>query len=244
MVNGVPTGKSSSFLRAVKLAESKFGQLSSTGSFTPQALGGPYKGSGVGPTPAYSYSAAVAKVSVDRETGIVTPEKLWVAHDIGRAINPILARGQIEGSVYMALGEIFMEEQAFRKGQHQFPSMLDYKTPTFLEMPSVESYLIETNDAEGPFGAKEVGQGPLLPIPPAIANAVYDAIGARIDELPITPEKVLAALALQEKGKFPQVGPNKFPDYQWPTPVKIDPVWYDQPPEQWVETRRRDGSKC
>ena len=181
---------------------------------------------------------------MDLETGIVTPEKIWIAHDIGRAINPTLARGQIEGSVYMALGEIFMEEQAFRKGQHQFPSMLDYKTPTFLEMPPVESYLIETNDAEGPFGAKEVGQGALLPIPPAIANAVYDAIGARIDELPITPEKVLAALALQEKGGLAQVGPSKLPDYQWPGPIRINPVWYDQPPEQWVETRRRDGSKC
>jgi len=240
----VPTGKSTSFRKAVELAEAKFGQLSSTGSFTPQKLGGPYKGSGVGPTPAYSYSAAVARVRVDLETGIVTPEKVWIAHDIGRTINPTLARGQIEGSVYMALGEIFMEEQAFRKGQHQFPSMLDYKTPTFLEMPPVESYLIETNDAEGPFGAKEVGQGALLPIPPAIANAVYDAIGARIDELPITPEKVLAALALQEKGGLAQVGPSKLPDYQWPGPIRIDPVWYDQPPEQWVETRRRDGSKC
>ena len=243
-VGGVPTGKSTSFRKAVELAEAKFGQLSSTGSFTPQKLGGPYKGSGVGPTPAYSYSAAVARVRVDLETGIVTPEKVWIAHDIGRAINPTLARGQIEGSVYMALGEIFMEEQAFRKGQHQFPSMLDYKTPTFLEMPPVESYLIETNDAEGPFGAKEVGQGALLPIPPAIANAVYDAIGARIDELPITPEKVLAALALQEKGELAQVGPSKLPDYQWPGPIRINPVWYDQPPEQWVETRRRDGSKC
>ena len=158
MVDGVATGKSLSFREAVPLAEAKFGQLSSTGSFTPQKLGGPYKGSGVGPTPAYSYSAAVALVDVDTETGIVTPEKVWIGHDIGRAINPTLVRGQIEGSVYMALGEIFMEEQAFRKGLHQCPSMLDYKSPTFLEMPPVESFLVETDDAEGPFGATEVGQ--------------------------------------------------------------------------------------
>jgi CO/xanthine dehydrogenase Mo-binding subunit len=242
-IDGIPTGKSISFLEAVKLAEAKFGQLSSTGSFTPQKLGGPYKGSGVGPSPAYSYSAAVVLVEVDQETGIVTPEKVWIGHDIGRAINPILARGQIEGSVYMALGEVFMEEQAFRKGQHQFPSMLDYKTPTFHEMPPVETYLIETNDAEGPFGAKEVGQGPLLPIPPAIANAVYNAVGVRIDELPITPEKVMAAFDRKAKGERAHFGPKGVPNYQWPDPIRVDPVWYDQPPDKWVQTQRRDGSE-
>ena len=242
-IDGISTGKSISFLEAVKLAEAKFGQLSSTGSFTPQKLGGPYKGSGVGPSPAYSYSAAVVLVEVDQETGIVTPEKVWIGHDIGRAINPILARGQIEGSVYMALGEVFMEEQAFRKGQHQFPSMLDYKTPTFHEMPPVETYLIETNDAEGPFGAKEVGQGPLLPIPPAIANAVYNAVGVRIDELPITPEKVMAAFDRKAKGERAHFGPEGVPNYQWPDPIRVDPVWYDQPPDKWVQTQRRDGSE-
>ncbi len=238
-INGVPSGKSISFRDAVPLAEAKFGQLSSTGSFTPQKLGGPYKGSGVGPTPAYSYSAAVVLVDVDTETGIVTPEKVWIGHDIGRAINPTLVRGQIDGSVYMALGEIFMEEQAFRKGLHQFPSMLDYKSPTFLEMPPVESFLVETDDAEGPFGAKEVGQGPLLPMPPAVANAVYDAVGVRIDELPITPEKVLTALDRKAKGELPRFGPGGVPEYAWPQPILVDPVWYDRPPEEWIETKRR-----
>ena len=238
-VDGVPSGKSISFRDAVPLAEAKFGQLSSTGSFTPQKLGGPYKGSGVGPTPAYSYSAAVVLVDVDSETGIVTPEKVWIGHDIGRAINPTLVQGQIEGSVYMALGEIFMEEQAFRKGLHQFPSMLDYKSPTFLEMPPVDSFLVETDDAEGPFGAKEVGQGPLLPVPPAVANAVYDAVGVRIDELPITPEKLMAALDRKAKGEAPRFGPAGVPEYDWPEPIKVDPVWYDEPPENWVVTKRR-----
>ena len=139
----------------------------------------------------------------------------------------------------MALGEIFMEEQAFRKGQHQCPSMLDYKSPTFLEMPPVETFLVETDDAEGPFGAKEAGQGPLLPVPPAVANAVFDAVGARIDELPITPEKVRAALDRKEKGETPRFGPTSVPLIDWPEPLLVDPVWYDQPPEEWVPTRRR-----
>jgi CO/xanthine dehydrogenase Mo-binding subunit len=236
------SGKSMAFTEAVPLAEARFGQLSASGSYTPQKLGGPYKGSGVGPTPAYSYSVAVVLVDVDVETGIVTPQRVWIAHDIGRAINPTLVRGQVEGSVYMALGEIFMEEQTFRKGLHQFPSMLDYKSPTILEMPPVETLLIESIDAEGPFGAKEVGQGPLLPMPPAVANAVYDAVGVRIDELPITPEKVLAALADKDKGGDGRVGPAAVPTHDWPPPTVVDPVWYDQPPEDWVATRRRPES--
>jgi len=242
-VDGRPSGKRIAFRDAVPHAEAMFGQLSATGSFTPQKLGGPYKGSGVGPTPAYSYSAAVVLVDVDAETGIVTPERVWIAHDIGRAINPTLVRGQVEGSVYMALGEIFMEEQRFRKGQHQFPSMLDYKSPTILEMPPVETFLVETVDAEGPFGAKEVGQGPLLPMPPAVANAIHDAVGVRIDDLPITPEKVLAALDRKAKGEVPRHGPDDVPDYPWPEPIVVDPLWYDQPPEQWVQTRRRPGAE-
>jgi 4-hydroxybenzoyl-CoA reductase subunit alpha len=242
-IDGTPSGKRIAFRDAVPLAEARFGQLSATGSYTPQKLGGPYKGSGVGPTPAYSYSAAVVLVDVDVETGIVIPERVWIAHDIGRAINPTLVRGQIEGSVYMALGEIFMEEQAFRKGQHQFPSMLDYKSPTIVEMPPVETFLVETLDAEGPFGAKEVGQGPLLPMPPAVANAVYDAIGVRIDELPITPEKVFAGLERKARGEEARIGPEGVPEHTWPAPIEVDPVWFDQPPEQWVETRRRFGKK-
>jgi len=238
-----PSGRSIAFADAVPLAEARFGQLSATGSYKPQKLAGPYRGSGVGPTPAYSYSAAAVLVDVDGETGIVTPEQVWIAHDIGRAINPTLVRGQIEGSVYMALGEIFMEEQAFRKGQHQSPSMLDYKSPTILEMPPVESFLIESDDAEGPFGAKEVGQGPLLPMPPAVANAVYNAVGVRIDELPITPEKVLAALDRKNKGEAPRFGPAGVPAYTWPEPIVVDPVWYDLAPEQWIETRRRQGER-
>jgi len=125
--------------------------------------------------------------------------------------------GQLEGSVYMALGEALMEEQVFRKGLHKIPSMLDYKSPTSLDMPAVESILVETLDPEGPYGAKECGQGPLLPVIPAVANALFDALGVWVDEVPITPEKVLAAL----EGRYRS---PKMPDYTYPETVVVAPL--------------------
>jgi len=184
------------FLEAAQLAEAKYGTLAAAGSYTPPKLAADYKGSGVGPSPAYSYSAAVAEVDVDFETGMVTVEKVTLAHDCGRAINPDLVEGQIEGSVYMGLGEALYEESEFRgnPGVHKIPNLLDYKTPTTLDTPTIESIIIETDDKEGPFGAKEAGEGPLNPVIPAIANAVANAIKQRINSTPITPEKVLRAL--------------------------------------------------
>ncbi|HKS28063.1 MAG TPA: molybdopterin cofactor-binding domain-containing protein [Pyrinomonadaceae bacterium] len=212
------------FAEAVVLAESKFGTIGTVGSYTPPRSPGKFKGAGVGPSPAYSYSAAVAEVDVDAETGIVTVERVWIGHDIGRSINPVLVMGQVEGSVYMGLGEALMEEMTYRANRnvvHKFPSLLEYKSPTTLEMCDVVTYLVEDADPNGPFGAKEVGQGPLLPVPPAIANAVYDAVGVRIDEVPITPEKVLAALRDKAKGKEPRYGPKSVPDIDWPQPLKV-----------------------
>src|SRR6202035_442738 len=212
-----------SFAQAVQLAEADGGVVTSTGSYTPPKLAGPYKGSGVGPSPAYSYSAAVVEVDCDQKTGEVRVPEVWIAHDIGRAINPMLVIGQVEGSVYMALGEALMEEQTFRLGLHKFPSLLEYKSPTALEAPVMHTYLVETIDREGPFGAKEAGQGPLLPVIPAVANAVYNALGIRIDEVPITPDKVLKALS--EKSN--PVGPKSVPTFQFPALIKSDV------PEEW-----------
>ncbi|HMF57877.1 MAG TPA: molybdopterin cofactor-binding domain-containing protein [Pyrinomonadaceae bacterium] len=213
-----------SFAEAVVLAESKFGTIGTVGSYTPPRSPGRFKGAGVGPSPAYSYSAAVAEVDVDPDTGIVTVERVWIAHDIGRSINPMLVMGQVEGSVYMGLGEALMEEMTYRANRnvvHKFPSLLEYKSPTTLEMCDVKTYLIEDADPNGPFGAKEVGQGPLLPVPPAVANAVYDAVGVRIDEVPITPEKVLSALRDKSKGREGRFGPKSVPEVDWPTPLKV-----------------------
>ena len=213
-----------SFAEAVVLAESKFGTIGTVGSYTPPRSPGKYKGSGVGPSPAYSYSAAVAEVDVNPDTGIVVVERVWIAHDVGRSINPLLVMGQVEGSVDMALGEILMEEMTYRTNRnvvHKFPSMLEYKSPTTMEMCDVKTYLIEDPDPNGPYGAKEVGQGPLLPVPPAVANAVYNAVGVRIDEVPITPEKVLRALKDKARGRSPRYGPEDVPSVAWPDSLRV-----------------------
>lgn len=221
--------KSLRFAEAVMEAEARFGTLGTTGSYTPPTPPGRFQGSGVGPSPTYSYTAAVVEVEVEKLTGIVRPVHIWVAHDIGRSINPVLVLGQIEGSVYMGLGEALMEEQAFRRLPkhlssaliHKMPSMLEYKSPTFHEMPPVTSYILEDPDPRGPFGAKEVGQGPLLPIPPAVANAVYDAVGVRIDQVPIHPHMVLKALDDKAKGKAPRFGPAAYPAVDFPKSLVV-----------------------
>ena len=212
------------FAEAVQLAESKYGTIGTVGSYTPPRSAGKYKGAGVGPSPAYSYSAAIAEVDVDPETGIVIVERVWIGHDIGQSINPVLVMGQVEGSVYMGLGEALMEEMTYRGNRnvvHKFPSMLEYKSPTTLEMCDVKTYLIEDPDPNGPFGAKEVGQGPLLPVPPAIVNAIYDAVGVRIDEVPASPEKVLAAIRAKAQGKDGRFGPASVPEIEWPATIKV-----------------------
>ena len=211
-----------SFEEASVLGEARFGTLTTAGSYTPPKLAGPYKGSGVGPSPAYSYSACVVDLDADPRTGLVNVNKVWIAHDVGRAINPLLVEGQVEGSVYMGLGEALMEEQVFRKGLHKWPSMLEYKSPTFLDMPPVETFIVETVDPEGPYGAKEAGQGPLLPVPPAVCAAVYDALGVWIDEIPVTPEKIVEALRRKDKGEPPRYGPQRFPAIPFPETIKVN----------------------
>ncbi len=218
---------------AVICAEETHGTLGSTGAYTPPRSAARFKGGGVGPSAAYSYSCAVVEVEVDRSTGWIDVPRIWIAHDLGRTLNPVLARGQVEGSVYMGLGEALMEEQAYRRLParlsgalvHKFPSILEYKSPTTHDMPDVICDLIEDPDPNGPFGAKEVGQGPLLPIMPAVANAVFDAVGVRVDECPVTPEKVLKALDDLAKGGAGRVGPKGFPEIDWPEPYIVPPPW-------------------
>lgn len=208
-----------SFAEAVCLAEAKFGTLGAVGSYTPPRSPGRYRGAGVGPSAAYSYSAAVAEVEVDPDTGIVRVPTIWIGHDIGQSINPALVMGQVEGGVYMGLGEALMEEMAYREKLglvHKWPSMLEYKSPTTMEMCDVITYLIEDPDPNGPFGAKEAGQGPLNPVMPAIANAIYDAVGVRVDEVPLSPPKVLKAIQAKAKGKEPRYGPSSTPPVDWP----------------------------
>lgn len=221
--------KSLSWQDAVIQGEAMHGTLGTTGSYKPPAVPAKYKGGGVGPSPAYSFTAAVVEVEVDKDTCFLDVKKVWIAHDIGRVLNPVLARGQVEGSVYMGLGEALMEESAFRRLPanlsgalvHKTPSLLEYKSPTTLEMPEVDTVFIEDPDPNGPYGAKEVGQGPLLPMPPCVANAVYDAIGVRVDESPVTPEKIAKALWDKEHGREGRFGPKDFPVIEWPEASKV-----------------------
>jgi len=200
-------------------AEAYHGTLGFVGSYTPPRSPGKYRGSGVGPSPAYSYSACVIETEVDPATGLYQPLHVWLAHDVGRSINPVLVLGQLEGGVYMGLGEAMMEEQIFRRLPkqrsnalvHKMPSLLEYKSPTFHDMPPITSYIIEDPDPEGPFGAKEVGQGPLLPVMPALANSIFDAVGARVDQVPIHPHMILAALRNGERTGVARYGPKSFP---------------------------------
>jgi hypothetical protein len=146
----------------------------------------------------------VAEVEVDEETGFVDVKNIWVAHDCGRALNPVLVEGQMEGSAYMGFAEAIFEEQVFKSdregkaGLHNAPSLLDYRLPTSLDTPDLHALIVESVDPEGPYGAKEAGEGPLHPSIPAIANAIYDAVGVRIDSLPFSPSRVWRALRAAE----------------------------------------------
>ena len=249
--DGAAPEKGVTFHEAVCLAEARFGTVGTVGSYTPPQSPAQFKGGGVGPSPTYSYSAAVVEVTVNSVTGWINVPKIWIAHDIGRALNPALARGQVEGSVYMGLGEALMEEQEFRRLPkrlshalvHKFPSILEYKSPTSLDMPEIVVELVEEPDPRGPFGAKEVGQGPLLPIMPAVANAVYDAVGVRIDEVPITPEKIVKALAEKKAGRAPRFGPTCFPDVDWPEPLRVPPPWEGGDGRAVNEVRRSSSQR-
>ena len=210
------------FAQAVELGEAMHGVLAFPGSYAPPKRAGKYKGGGVGPSPCYSYSACVVELTVDEDTGWIELGEIWIAHDIGRALNPLLVEGQVEGSVYMGIGEALMEAQVFRKGLHKHPSMLEYKSPTTLETPEIHTFLVETDDPEGPFGAKEAGQGPLLPVIPAIANAIYHAVGVRMDQVPITPDMVLRGLELRRQGKPARIGPDKLPLFTFKEPLAVE----------------------
>lgn len=187
-----------SLKEAIAIAEAKYDTLATAGSYNTPKLGGAYRGGTIGASPSYSFTAHVAEVHVDDETGRITCEHLYVAHDCGRALNPMLVAGQMDGSAYMGAAEALMEDHDVdERGLHRGPSLLDYPIPTALDVPELSSLIVESIDPEGPYGAKEAGEGPLHPAIPAIANAVYDAVGVRLRHLPFTPARVLAELEQQ-----------------------------------------------
>ncbi|MEO5989598.1 MAG: xanthine dehydrogenase family protein molybdopterin-binding subunit [Candidatus Eisenbacteria bacterium] len=186
---------------AFQAAEARHGTLGSVGWYQSPQLGGDYRGGTIGASPAYSFTAHVAEVECDPETGIVHVKKIWVAHDCGRALSPVAVEGQMEGSAYMGFAEAILESGTYKPaaaghphGLHHGPNLLDYRLPTSLDTPELEALIIESVDPEGPYGAKEAGEGPLHPSVPAIANAIHDALGIRCDALPFSPPSVLRLL--------------------------------------------------
>jgi 4-hydroxybenzoyl-CoA reductase subunit alpha len=136
----------------------------------------------------------VVEVSVDEDTGVVNVDKVWVAHDCGKALNRLTVEGQVQGSVWMGMGQAMSEETAYHDGLLITGNMLDYRVPTIQDSPPIEVGIVESNDPHGPFGAKEAGEGSLAAFLPALTNAIADAIGVRFNELPVTPDRVFAAL--------------------------------------------------
>ena len=188
-----------SFLEALHAAMETSGALTASGSYQSKPRGGTFKGARAGTAPAYSFSAYVAEVDVDVETGEIRVPHVWAAFDCGRPLNRLAVEGQVEGSIHMGLGQVLGEAMEYRGSRLLNPSLLEYKIPTVQQMPTVDVLLVGEDDPDGPFGAKEAGEGPLIATLPAVANALYDAVGCRFTELPITPDKVLRALDARAK---------------------------------------------
>jgi len=167
------------------------GALIASGKYVAPKLGGKFKGAAAGLSPSYSFQAFIAEVNVDTETGLVGVEHVWAAHDVGKALNPMSVEGQIEGSIHMGLGQTLSEYMAYRKGQMLNANLLDYRCVSPIEMPPVDVFIVETEDPEGPFGAKECGEGALSPIIPAVCNAIYDAVGVRVMKVPVDPDTLV-----------------------------------------------------
>ena len=195
----MPSGGSLTFEEAARIAYLSRGVIVGNGAYKPGELGGKYKGAAVGTSPAYGCSAQVVEVTVDMDTGKVTIDDMTDAHDCGFAINRTNVEGQMQGSLSMGLGEALFEEIKFDgDGRVINPTFGEYRIPTSLDMPNVKTIIIESDEPNGPFGAKEVGEGAIMPTIPAILNAIYDATGVRIAELPVTSERLFTALKAKE----------------------------------------------
>jgi len=194
-----PSGDSLTFREAARLAFNHRGIIIGRGLYKPPKLGGEYKGAAVGTSPAYGCSALVVEVAVDMATGEVTVVDMTDAHDCGFAINRNSVEGQMEGSLANGVGEALFEAVRFgERGEILNPTLGDYKIPTALDLPDMKTIIVESNEPNGPFGAKEVGEGAIMPVIPAILNAIYDATGIRIRELPATSERILLAIRAKE----------------------------------------------
>jgi len=196
--------KGATFDEVVTEALKDSGTITVTGNYStiPESHGGKkYRGAAIGGTMGYSYSAQVVEVSVDEETGVVTVDKVWVAHDCGKALNRLTVEGQVQGSVWMGMGQAMSEEAAYHDGLMLTANMLDYRVPTIQDSPPIEVGIVESNDPHGPFGAKEAGEGSLAAFLPALTNAIADAIGIRFNDLPVTPDRVFEAIEKRKRAQ-------------------------------------------
>jgi 4-hydroxybenzoyl-CoA reductase alpha subunit len=191
----LPDAPQLTFAEASRIAFLELGTIVGTGKYRPPPLGGSFKGAKVGTSPAFGCSAQVAEVTVDLKTGEITVGHITGAHDCGYAINVTQVEGQMQGSMMMGMGEALMEQIIYdNKGRIVNANLAEYKIPTALDMPHLDAIIIESNEPNGPYGAKEVGEGAIMPVIPSILNAIYDATGVRIEELPVTPERLIAAM--------------------------------------------------
>jgi 4-hydroxybenzoyl-CoA reductase subunit alpha len=190
------TDRALTFAETVESALAENGTLTVKGTWStpPETQGGKFRGAAVGSTAGFSYAAQVVEVAVDEDTGAVRVVHVWVAHDCGFAINPLAVEGQVQGAVWMGMGQALSEETQYHEGLPLRPNMLDYRIPTIVESPPIEVKLIESHDPLGPFGAKEASEGALHGFAPALCNAIHDAIGIRLAELPASPDRVLGAI--------------------------------------------------
>ena len=197
------TDRTLSYKEVVAAALEGSGTLTVKGTWStpPETQGGTFKGAAVGSSAGFSYSAQVVEVSVDEDTGVVTVERVWVAHDCGRAINPLAVEGQVQGSVWMGMGQALCEETQYHEGLPLRASLLDYRVPTIVESPPIEVHIVEERDPNGPFGAKEAGEGSLSAFLPALTNAIAHATGLRLTELPASPDRVLDALVARRRAE-------------------------------------------
>jgi 4-hydroxybenzoyl-CoA reductase subunit alpha len=201
------TDRTLDFAAVVNAALADAGTLTVKGTWStpPETQGGRFRGAAVGSTAGFSYAATVVEVSVDEDTGAVKVEHVWVAHDCGRAINPLAVEGQVQGGIWMGMGQALSEETQYHEGLHLRPNMLDYRIPTIVESPRIDVHLVESIDPLGPFGAKEASEGAIHSFAPALANAICDAIGIRLTELPASPDRVLdAVIARRRKDRLRQ----------------------------------------
>ncbi len=193
--------KGLSFQEVVMAALEGTGTITVKGNFDtlPESHGTKkYRGGAVGGSMAYAYAAEVVEVCIDPDTAEVTVERVWAAQDVGRALNPLSVEGQIQGSVWMGMGQAFCEGTRFHNGLPITGNMLDYRVPSIVESPPIETHIVESVDPHGPFGAKEAGETSLAAFIPAYVNAIANALGVRPIDLPVTPDRLMELIEKQE----------------------------------------------